>query len=117
MSAFDRVVFSGDVGSLVFQRLQTPFSECRPLSLAWFPTRGEKKYIKQNRSRNEPRREGASSAYPAGEPRAGPCPQCVQREGRGAALAPSLNPPPIAFAPQPLEGVVPFLSVAPTPLA
>ena len=81
LPGFDRVVFSGGVGSLVFQRLQTPFPKRRPQSLAWFPTRGGKnKCIKRNRSRKEPSREGASSACPAGEPRAGPRPRCVPRE-------------------------------------
>lgn len=120
--------FRGVLGVWFFNGCKPPSrnaARCRSLGflLGGKKNTGKKNYIKQNRSRNEPRRDGASSACPAGEPRAGPCPRCVQREGGreggtgGAALAPSLNPPPIAFAPQPLEGVVPLLSVGPAPLA
>lgn len=110
-----RVVFTGGVGSLVFQRLQITFPKCRPLPLGWFPTR-DKKCIKQNLSRNKPKCEGASSARPAGKPRARPCPRSVQSKV-AAVQATSFSPPPIAFSPQLLEGIVPSLSVGPAPPA
>lgn len=107
MSAFGRVVFSGCVGNLVFQRLQNPFPKCRPLSLSWFPTRGGGggKCNKQNRSRNEPRGEDAPSVCPAGQPRAGPCGRCGRRE-RGTVGPPRPLPSAQSRSRLLVEGVV-----------
>lgn len=69
---------------------------------------------KTKRSYNEPRRQGTSSACHAGEPRARPWSRCVQMQEGGygwTVPASSLSPLPILFVLQPLEEIVPFLSV------